>query len=590
MDEDDILRRLQQPLARPPEDPSTFRLGIVLNGTVSAGAWTAGVLDFLVEALDAWEAAKRAGEDVPGHRVRLDILGGVSGGGVCAALLARAASCRFPHARDGGGAAGNPFWRVWVETLDIEAMLSAEDLADPAAPVASLLDGRAIDLAGSALLDWGPGTAPGVTRLETRRAWLADPFRVLVTLTNLRGVPYRIQFAPAADGSPRASYYVDHADHALFAFPFAPGGTPEAHGLRGDEWLVGSDLAGADRAAWEDFAAYAKATGAFPGGFPPRRLARPTAHYDWRAAFVPADSGEEEPAAPRLRRPAWDELPAKDRPGATYVFDCVDGGALNNQPVELVRHGLAGLGRQLERDPVKADAAVLLIDPFAAAPECPAPAAPLDLFGVTGGLIGAWKAQARFATSDLMLALDRGVGSRFLLTAGRKDAEDGRGLHQRWGSDAVAGAGLGAFLGFIDRDFRVHDYLLGRKNCRDYLEKHFALDARNPLFAGFAARPAAAEYRASPGPDGAAARLPIIPLVAGPRAPLAQPDWPFGRAWLGGLERRIRARLRAVIERLASQRGIEVPLEGLIVSGISGEVAERLMDQVAAGIAAHRLG
>ncbi len=341
MDEDDILRRLQQPLARPPEDPSTFRLGIVLNGTVSAGAWTAGVLDFLVEALDAWEAAKRAGEDVPGHRVRLDILGGVSGGGVCAALLARAASCRFPHARDGGGAAGNPFWRVWVETLDIEAMLSAEDLADPAAPVASLLDGRAIDLAGSALLDWGPGTAPGVTRLETRRAWLADPFRVLVTLTNLRGVPYRIQFAPAADGSPRASYYVDHADHALFAFPFAPGGTPEAHGLRGDEWLVGSDLAGADRAAWEDFAAYAKATGAFPGGFPPRRLARPTAHYDWRAAFVPADSGEEEPAAPRLRRPAWDELPAKDRPGATYVFDCVDGGALNNQPVELVRHGRA---------------------------------------------------------------------------------------------------------------------------------------------------------------------------------------------------------------------------------------------------------
>ncbi len=103
-------------------------------------------------------------------------------------------------------------------------------------------------------------------------------------------------------------------------------------------------------------------------------------------------------------------------------------------------------------------------------------------------------------------------------------------------------------------------------------------------------RIAAAEYRASPGPDGAAARLPIIPLVAGPRAPLAQPDWPFGRAWLGGLERRIRARLRAVIERLASQRGIEVPLEGLIVSGISGEVAERLMDQVAAGIAAHRLG
>src|SRR5690348_13293773 len=47
-DEAAIRDRLSHPLV-PPKD-NTFRLGLVLNGTVSAGAWTAGVLDFLIQA------------------------------------------------------------------------------------------------------------------------------------------------------------------------------------------------------------------------------------------------------------------------------------------------------------------------------------------------------------------------------------------------------------------------------------------------------------------------------------------------------------------------------------------------------------
>jgi len=558
--QDTILTRLQEPLVMQPADATTFRLGIVLNGTVSAGAWTAGVLDFLFEALDAWEAAKRAGEDVPRHNVRIDILGGASGGGVCAALLARAATCRFRHAQTAAGALGNPFWQVWVEHLDIEAMLGTKDLEKPAALAASMLDGWAIDRAGEILLDWGPGTTPGVSPLEAPRGWLADPFRVLLTLTNLRGVPYGIDFAPAAaaDGDatppPRVSYYVDHADHALFAFPLRSGAAPRDLDLRGDEWLVGPDFA-RDRADWERFAEYAKATGAFPGGFPPRRLERPAEHYRWRAALLPGwtdSQGVAHPPRPRLRTPRWEALPPERRPdGGTYVFDCVDGGALNNQPVELVSIALSGLGRSLERDEKRARAAVLLIDPFAAVPEVPLPAAEgLDLLGVAGGLINAWKSQARFATSDLLLALEDDVGSRFLLTAGRKTPRSGETL---WGGDALASAGLGAFLGFLDRDFRVHDYLLGRKNCRDYLESHFVLDESNPLFDGLATRKpgVAQEYRGrAPG------TLQIIPLVAGPCAPQPQPEWPAGRSWTGNLEPRIRARLRHVATRLAEGHGV----------------------------------
>ncbi len=44
---------LRRPLV--PREDGVFRLGLVLNGTAAAGAWTAGALDFLVEALDFWE-------------------------------------------------------------------------------------------------------------------------------------------------------------------------------------------------------------------------------------------------------------------------------------------------------------------------------------------------------------------------------------------------------------------------------------------------------------------------------------------------------------------------------------------------------
>ncbi len=49
--------RLRRPLV--PREEGVFRLGLALNGTASTAAWTAGALDFLVEALDLWEQGSR---------------------------------------------------------------------------------------------------------------------------------------------------------------------------------------------------------------------------------------------------------------------------------------------------------------------------------------------------------------------------------------------------------------------------------------------------------------------------------------------------------------------------------------------------
>jgi predicted acylesterase/phospholipase RssA len=69
-----------------------FEIGLTMAGAISAGAYTAGVIDFLVEALDAWDAAKSAaqagGPAVPGHAVSLRVMSGASAGAIVAAILA----------------------------------------------------------------------------------------------------------------------------------------------------------------------------------------------------------------------------------------------------------------------------------------------------------------------------------------------------------------------------------------------------------------------------------------------------------------------------------------------------------------------
>ena len=86
--------RLKQLFPEVTEDPPprTFELGMVLGGTVSAGAYTAGALDFLLEALEAWHADAHAP-----HRVVIKTAAGTSGGAVCASILGLLSSRVVPH-------------------------------------------------------------------------------------------------------------------------------------------------------------------------------------------------------------------------------------------------------------------------------------------------------------------------------------------------------------------------------------------------------------------------------------------------------------------------------------------------------------
>lgn len=85
---------------------NTFHLAITMAGAVSAGAYTAGVIDYLLETLDNWEAKKDEAKKffkenpdeskfdeeqqqkaeyykkIPTHDIKIEVLSGASAGGM----------------------------------------------------------------------------------------------------------------------------------------------------------------------------------------------------------------------------------------------------------------------------------------------------------------------------------------------------------------------------------------------------------------------------------------------------------------------------------------------------------------------------
>src|SRR5947208_824551 len=94
-----------------------FEIGLVMAGAVSAGAYTAGVVDFLIQALDQWQEGKRGGDPrCPRHDVSLKVIAGASAGGMSAAIAAAQLCESHTPAADmhPPGASRNKLFESWV--------------------------------------------------------------------------------------------------------------------------------------------------------------------------------------------------------------------------------------------------------------------------------------------------------------------------------------------------------------------------------------------------------------------------------------------------------------------------------------------
>ena len=502
---------LAHPEITPPPRAYTFELGLALAGAVSGGAYAAGVLDFFYEALEHWYAAKERGLPVPTHDVLLRDISGASAGSINGVISAVVLPYAFPHvhaAQAEDDAAANPFYDVWVKRVDIEGFLGTDDLADKDAPIASLLHTRRLDDIADHVLHY--------EATPRARPYIANPLKLVFTVTNLRGVPYAVPFA--GDEVEAGHSMIAHEDYLRFAVDMGQGAYDRA-------WQYPDDLYVAHPkrlpdGGWTAIMNAALASSAFPGGLRYREVERRWSDYMQRSVVVPDELGVSRvvPIAP--------QRDASDGSGATYRFVGVDGGAMDNEPFELARTELAGtLGRNPRRGD-QVNRIVLMVDPFPEPDDLgPEFAASINVVEALSALFASWKQQARFKPREIALAMDDAVYSRFLI-APTRPSMDGS---ERWlGGRALAAGALGGFSGFFAQAYRRHDFLLGRRNAQRFLAEHFLVPANNPIVATWAADPAMAHYlRVRDGVPHA----PVIPLVAECHPEQREdtlPSWPKG--------------------------------------------------------------
>ena len=541
------------------ESDKVFELGLVMAGAISAGAYTAGVIDFLIEALDEFDWMKATGKDCvgrdaagervagrpydgPRHRVKVPMLAGASAGGMTASIAALQLFHTIEHVRPAPAPEpapeANRLYASWVKAIDLTRLLQQRDLdalddpgpTDPGAVVKSVLCCEVLDDIVDAAFELG---AP-VSRPWVGGRWGEDA-RIVVTVSNVPGVPYRFAMM-GADHAADVYGMLDHGDRIGFTVAAGPatGGDPALHLAMTDRpplpavtdpsrpRRIDWNADGLRNSPWDLFRRAALGTGAYPIGLAPRVVWRRRPDYEQDAKYrIVERDGTLTPVPPPFGGAAGR--------GGTYRFPVVDGGTIDNEPLEIARRFLALRRRGVRdeaydgsarnpRDGAWADAAVVLIDPFpnvVADPDS-RPLADWDfgLLASLGSMVSMLIDQARFKPEELQLARDDTVFSRFNITPSRP-ADDAFAARY-----PIASGALGGFSGFISESYRRHDYLLGRRNAQAFLRWHLVLPRVNPIFddphGRFDAAAPAWWVREPPGdrPAGPAAAAPAFRQVA----------------------------------------------------------------------------
>jgi hypothetical protein len=546
-----------------------FQIGLAISGAVSAGAYAAGVFDFLIQALDQWELARDApnGGPVPSHRVGLKVMSGASAGAITAGIgaVALADADSKPSQYDAAGFTYRyclpRLYEAWVvkPTLVAESeadpdFLSLTDLDNPltglddfshtsgievpdrggAIAVTSLLNAELLDVIAKAAID--------VNRVGPPRAYVSKTLHIYLTLTNLRGIPYEIPFR----GGPY--HMISHGDRAHYGLNGL--GTWEEVSAFGNSdkprtleaaWLVTRDV------RWRDYSICAIASGAFPVGLAPRLIGatlgddKGANEYDGRL-FPIEDIVDDKNICANFSKSVLLETP--------FWFTCADGGIIDNDPFEYARFSLKDdkkFDQRIVSEMDKVDRAVIMISAFPEAKPIQQEGQPRsDIVSIFSALMPALINQARFKPDELVVAADETNGSRYLI--GPRRTIDGK--RQRYG---LASGLLGGFGGFVARSFRDHDFQLGRRNCQQFLRTSFGLPETNPVVSSWAAGVDRSQFE-MPREGHEAAHFGLVPLLGSAAAEVELPPWPrISQADFEKLQDRIAKRFDRVAPVLISE-------------------------------------
>lgn len=463
-----------------------FHLGLTMAGAVSAGAYTGGVLDYLIQALDAWYDAKTSGDPgIPQHPISIDIISGASAGGITGGMAALVLHMQHrnpvtPDKRqDEAYLKQNVFYNAWVNLKAddmLPELLSGTDIVN---------DGRVVSLLNSKFIESiAQETIVNVPECtEAPPPYVSKKMELILTLSNLDGFTYKLKF-PSEGASTHTMK--QHRDYAFFRL-----GDDESDGR------IPLNLQRDDRGLRELVQA-APATGAFPVGLAYRMFVRKKKYIINNPDLIFYKEGITE--IEKIARTDAEE---------DYVSYNVDGGMLNNEPFDLTMKimaraapaGAAG-DKDLEKAERRFENSIIMIDPFPsddsivsdqevtpdkkssqADPEGPHLPFPYSLLQVIGRIYNCMRGELLFKGEEVVKAFSSEDFSRFMI-APRRRTPDGK---VRNGSVAIACGALGGFAGFFDKAFRKHDFYLGRSNCQSFLRKYFRVRLENgipinPLF------------------------------------------------------------------------------------------------------------
>ncbi|MCJ8167163.1 patatin-like phospholipase family protein [Pontibacter sp. E15-1] len=450
----------------------TFHLGLCLAGSVSAGAYTAGVMDYLLEALENWEKARGTDPSVPDHNVEIDLFGGASGGGITAAMAYFAFRDKIEHPvlEDDGrtlqvSPEKNILWKLWVELTGgdvFDQMLDTEDIDNYFIP--SAMNARFIDKVGQKFEDYVREVS--ASGRIGKPAFVSEDAELFMTLFNVTGMKYQLNSKALGAAE---QYISEHRDLAHFRWSdrYEKDGRMEisAGNLDNLKPLIEAS----------------KATGAFPIGLRARPLSR-KAKYIWDNPFF-RKNGKFGKGTIGLGKTITEEEDL-------YKSLIADGGTSNNEPVELMRdlllqvrlreedrtEELASVNAMNDTERMEAksigleNSSVILIDPFPSYDfdiEEPAPRSE-HVFSYATDLAFAMASQLRFDAKEAIEAYDKDSYGLHVIAPSRDDVDRPE--------YAIACGALAGFGGFLSKEYRIHDYFLGRHNCQSFLRKYFVVD------------------------------------------------------------------------------------------------------------------
>jgi len=249
------------------------KLAIINSGAVSLGAYEAGVLYELLQAITAHNAAD------PANAILIDVIAGASAGGMNSAILAQKLLFQADRLTD---PADNDLYLPWVRDVDLTSLLAM----NPNEPtMQSILSSDLIDA------------------ISTR--YMINPYYVGMNLQN--------NSHPAAAPKIRVGLAMSNLNGVTYELPLASGGNVPYTRFQ-DEVKFEVDPANPDHDTpdfWEPIRAAAVACGAFPFAFRVQELLRSATDYP--------------------------NNPPPEFPKTGMHFAYTDGGVFQNEPFGLAK-------------------------------------------------------------------------------------------------------------------------------------------------------------------------------------------------------------------------------------------------------------